>query len=239
MKSKATTYKAEILALWGENETRVKDIAALAARLDDLESIMVNVVVDESDHQVRLHKLETVGATNDRIFAELLGDSAEFAARLDALSLRVSLSRDNYDALLENQRQFMARLDKLETADLHWEDLVDARLDALEQAVIDQARNSNASAIAAKDERAALATRIEFLGESRDRQNDNSTALVCRVNALEAELNGLRDIISATLNRLAELENPPLLGPARTGEWVRGNGLLPSDVLDGSRGGGE
>ena len=89
MKSKATTYKAEILALWGENETRVKDIAALAARLDDLESIMVNVVVDESDHQVRLHKLETVGATNDRIFAELLGDSAEFAARLDALERRL------------------------------------------------------------------------------------------------------------------------------------------------------
>ena len=57
--------------------------------------------------------------------------------------------------------------------------------------------------------------------------------------ALETELNGLRDIISATLNRLAEIEKPSRVVLTPDGEWVQGNGLLPSDVLDGSRGGGE
>ena len=151
---------------------------------------------------------------------------------------------------------------------------------------------------------AALADRLEFLGESRDRQNDASAALVCRLNALDklmanyadtaaqerdaltariavlerahnqaaragrldallenqrqftarlgaleqrqAELEGTREAVEAVslamyaagrerndlARRLAELENPPLLGPPLTGEWARGGGQQPDDAYN-------
>ena len=93
-------------------------------------------------------------------------------------------------------------------------DVVDGlagRLDALEQAAKDQARNSNASAIAFND----------------------------RLNTWNTELNGLRDIISATLNRLAEIEKPPRVVLTPDGECVQDNGLLPAGAFDGDMKGGE
>ena len=87
-----------------------------------------------ADLAARLYKLETLVAGNDRTFAELVSDGAELARRLATL----------------------------ETANLNWEDLVDARLDALEGTR--QAVETIALAMyTAGRERNDLAQRLELL----------------------------------------------------------------------------
>ena len=251
-------------------------LAALTSRLDKLEHAVELVKAVADGHRVTLYALEPdVNKMVVQMF-ELAKQDLALVACLGELKRETAEWIDGLQG--EDARQ-AARLDKLETADLHWEDLVDAhlnrlteqvehewrarqladdaqsayigalgdesralelrvlnqgmqlgdRLGALEQAARDQARNSNASAIAFNDRLDAFELRFPATVRS-------ATAAL---GALEAELNGLRDIISATLNRLAEIEKPSRVVLTSDGEWVQGNGLLPSDVLDGSRGGGE
>ena len=182
----------------------------------------------------RLDKLETVVAGNDRTFREIIEGNATLAARLNKLEKWVN----------QYVRVEVARHEA-------YEDLA-SRLDAQQEDIIELYKCTRA--LQSKAGRLDMLERR--LAELEAVRKDGNDAPANHLDALEAELNGLRDIITATLKRLAELERAvgehwaffadqiikleerlaelekPQVIPIASGEWVHDKGARRSYETD-------
>ena len=131
-----------------------------------------------------LDKLEIMVAGNDRTFREIIEGNATLAARLNKLEKWVN----------QYVRVEVARHEA-------YEDLA-SRLDAQQEDIIELYKCTRA--LQSKAGRLDMLERR--LAELEAVRKDGNDAPANHLDALEAELNGLRDIITATLKRLAELE---------------------------------
>jgi len=115
----------------------------LAVRFDDLETVMVHVIGDESKHQVRLDKVEIEVAGNDRTFAEIISDGAEFADRLGVLEERLEHERRARQLADDGNSAYIGVLEQRHGGLVSLVSELTTRLNALEQVAKDQARNEN------------------------------------------------------------------------------------------------